>query len=164
MLSFKSNPFRSTFRWYRLIPLFANRSDTSTIFGIFDTNIMTSSPRLSPSLQSRTQSPQALWSAADRYVAIFLHLFANRRTLSPLALWPAVGRQERLWGIGILLRRISAVKQCVTELIQSSQSKKLNFFEFSRVSPGAYPLTKKPEDSGYEIAFTLKTLFMVRKH
>ena len=29
--------------------------------------------------------------------------------------------------------------------------KNLNFFEFSRVSPGAHPLTKKPEDSGYEI-------------
>ena len=37
-------------------------------------------------------------------------------------------------------------------LYHSSQSKNLNFFEFSRVSPGAYPLTKKPEDSEYEIA------------
>ena len=42
--------------------------------------------------------------------------------------------------------------QVVTELIQSSQSKNLNFFEFSRVFPGSHPLTKKPEDSGYEIA------------
>ena len=45
--------------------------------------------------------------------------------------------------------------EAVTELIQSSQSKKLNFFEFSRVSPGAYPLTKNPEDSGYEIGFAV---------
>ena len=43
-------------------------------------------------------------------------------------------------------RRISAVKQC--KPLQSSQLKKLEFF---RVSPGAHLLTKKPEDSGYEI-------------
>ena len=42
------------------------------------------------------------------------------------------------------------VKQC--KLFRDSQSKNLNFYEFSRVSPGAHPLTKKPEDSGHEIA------------
>ena len=47
--------------------------------------------------------------------------------------------------------------EAVTELIQSSQSKKIKFFEFSRVYPGAYPLTKKPEDSGYEIVHLLGT-------
>ena len=51
-------------------------------------------------------------------------------------------------------RRISAVKQC--KLLQGSQSKYLIFFEFSRVSPGAHPLTKKPEDSGYEIVTWLE--------
>ena len=30
--------------------------------------------------------------------------------------------------------------------------KKMIFFHYPRVSPGAAPLTKKPEDSGYEIA------------
>ena len=34
--------------------------------------------------------------------------------------------------------------------------KKIAFFEFSRVSPGDHPLTKKPEDSGYEIAGVLE--------
>ena len=29
--------------------------------------------------------------------------------------------------------------------------KKMIFFHYPRVSPGAAPLTKKPEDSGYEI-------------
>ena len=29
-------------------------------------------------------------------------------------------------------------------------------FQFPRVSPGNQPLAKEPEDSGYEIAFTLK--------
>ena len=29
--------------------------------------------------------------------------------------------------------------------------KKIIFFHYPRVSPGAAPLTKKPEDSGYEI-------------
>ena len=46
-------------------------------------------------------------------------------------------------------RNISAVKQWKS--LQGSQSKNLNFFEFPRVSTGAHPLTKKPEDSGYEI-------------
>ena len=45
--------------------------------------------------------------------------------------------------------RISAVTQC--KPLRSSQSKNLKFFEVSRVSPGAHRLTKKPEDSGYEI-------------
>ena len=38
------------------------------------------------------------------------------------------------------------------EVIAGQPIKKLNFFEFPRVSTGAHPLTKKPEDSGYEIA------------
>ena len=46
-------------------------------------------------------------------------------------------------------RRISAVKPC--KPLRSSQSKNLNFFEFSRVSPGTHPLTKNREDSVYEI-------------
>ena len=41
-------------------------------------------------------------------------------------------------------RMISAVKQC--KLLRASQSKNLNFFELSRVSSEAHPLTKKPED------------------
>ena len=53
--------------------------------------------------------------------------------------------------------------EAVTELIKSSQSKNLNFFEFSRVSPGAYPLTKKPEDSGYEIGETIEQPYYVMK-
>ena len=52
-------------------------------------------------------------------------------------------------------RMISAVKQWKPwrSLYRAANQKNLNFFEFSRVSPGAYPPTKKPEDSGYEIAF-----------
>ena len=46
-------------------------------------------------------------------------------------------------------RRISVVKQW--KPLQNSQSKNLNFFEVPRVSPSTHPLTKKPEDSGYEI-------------
>ena len=52
-------------------------------------------------------------------------------------------------------RMISAVKQwkplrsgaCTEQPIKRFKT----FFEFSRVSPGDHPLTKKPEDSGYEI-------------
>ena len=40
------------------------------------------------------------------------------------------------------------------QAVTGQQIIKIFFFEFSRVSPGAHPLTKKPEDSGYEIATT----------
>ena len=41
--------------------------------------------------------------------------------------------------------------QAVTWQPKGSQSKDLNFFEFSRVSPGDQSLVKEPEDSEYEI-------------
>ena len=40
---------------------------------------------------------------------------------------------------------ISAVKQ--RKALENNQSKKLNFFEFPRVSPGGQPLAKEREDS-----------------
>ena len=55
-------------------------------------------------------------------------------------------------------RKISAVKQWKS--LQGSQSKNLDFFEFPRVSTGAHPLTKKPEDSGYEIGFNPARKFL----
>ena len=56
-------------------------------------------------------------------------------------------------------RRISAVKQC--KPLWGSQSKKFYFFEFPRVSP-CDPLTKEPEDSGYEIGrYFAKTITTV---
>ena len=69
------------------------------------------------------------------------------RTQSPQALWPAVGRQERLGGTGILLPQdfFDKTMQAVTE------QKKIIFFEFSRISTGDQPLAKEPEDSWYEI-------------
>ena len=35
----------------------------------------------------------------------------------------------------------------------------INFFKFSRVSPGAHQLTKKPEDSGYKIVVYVEPRF-----
>ena len=49
-------------------------------------------------------------------------------------------------------RRISAVKQLIMQAVTRQPINKIFFFsEFSRVSPGAHPLTKKPEDSEYKI-------------
>ena len=36
-----------------------------------------------------------------------------------------------------------------------------NGVDYPRVSPGAHPLTKKPEDSGYEIELARKTEFEI---
>ena len=42
------------------------------------------------------------------------------------------------------------------EIITEHPMKNLNFFDVPRVSPDAHPLTKKPEDSGYEITWKLE--------
>ena len=74
--------------------------------------------------------------------------------LLPRVLWLFGERLVARRDSGVLefcYRRISAVKQC--KPLRSSQSKNSFFFRIpSRVSPGAHPLTKKPEDSGYEVA------------
>ena len=60
--------------------------------------------------------------------------------------------RERLWGTGILLPQDFCGK--TKQAVRGSQSKKLIFFELSRVSPGDQPLTKEPEDSEFQIADT----------
>ena len=40
--------------------------------------------------------------------------------------------------------------------LRNSQSKTLNFFHVPRISPSAHPLTKKPEDSRYDIDCKMK--------
>ena len=72
--------------------------------------------------------------------------------LVPRVLWLFGQRMGASRDSGVLefsYRKISAVKQW--KPLRGSQSKNLIFFEFPRVSTGAHPLTKKPEDSGYEI-------------
>ena len=74
------------------------------------------------------------------------------RNLVPRVLWlfgQRVGASRDSGVLEFSYRKISAVKQW--KPLRGSQSKNLFFFEFSRVSTGAHPLTKKPEDSGYEI-------------
>ena len=41
--------------------------------------------------------------------------------------------------------------------LRGSQSKNLNFFEFSRVFPDDQPLAKEPEDFGYKMAVETDT-------
>ena len=76
-------------------------------------------------------------------------LLAQSRTQSLQAFWSAGQRREDSGDIEFYYRRISAVKQW--KPLRNSQSKKLNFFDA--------PLTKKPEDSGYEIAFGVFCLY-----
>ena len=88
----------------------------------------------------------------------FAKIYQQGRTtqlfLVPRVLWifgQRMGARRDSEVLEFYYRSISAVKQC--KPLRSSQSKQFDFFEFSRVSPGALPLTKKPEDSGYEIGF-----------
>ena len=69
--------------------------------------------------------------------------------LVPRVLWLFSQRVGASRDSGVLefsYRKISAVKQWKS--LQGRQSKNFDFFEFPRVSTGAHPLTKKPEDSG----------------
>ena len=78
--------------------------------------------------------------------------FRQSRTQSPQALWPAVklNCQERLWGHRILLPEYFCGK--TMETVTEETIKKFEFFFYvPRVSSGAHPPTKKPEDSGYMI-------------
>ena len=79
--------------------------------------------------------------------------FNQNGNLVPRVLWvfgQRVGARRDSGVLEFCYRRISAVKPAMEQ--RGSQSKTNFFFEFSRVSPGAHPLTKKPEDSGNEIA------------
>ena len=80
----------------------------------------------------------------------------SRGNLVPRVLWlfgQRVGASRDSGVLEFCYRKISAVKQWKS--LKGSQSKNLNFFKFPRISTGAHPLTKKPEDSGYEIALPL---------
>ena len=76
-------------------------------------------------------------------------VYMQSRTQSLQAFWSAGQRREDSGDIKFYYRRISAVKQW--KPLRDSQSKKLNFFDVPQSLPGVAPLTKKPEDSGYEI-------------
>ena len=75
------------------------------------------------------------------------------RTQSPQALWPAVGRQERLWRIRKKLNFLIGCSVYAPSRLPLfyRRNPAVIKFQYPRVSPGAHPLTKRPEDSGYEI-------------
>ena len=58
----------------------------------------------------------------------------------------------RLWGHRILLPQDFCGK--TMETVTEQPIKKIEFFRCPQSLPGVAPLTKKPEDSGYEIATT----------
>ena len=78
-------------------------------------------------------------------------VFTQSRTQSPQASWSVGGRQERLWGNGIVPAGILRLT-ILSFVTVNSQSKHHFFFalplRYPRVSPGDHPLTKKTEDSG----------------
>ena len=59
----------------------------------------------------------------------------------------------RLWGHRILLPQDFCGK--TMETVTEQPIKKIEFFRCPQSLPGVAPLTKKPEDSGYEIAQSL---------
>ena len=99
------------------------------------------------------------------HISLSLMVVSKKNKINIILLWGEIGHQPisypESWIFGhqvgawrdsgaleFCYHRISAVKQC--KLLWGSQSKHLNFFEFSSVSPDAHLLTKKAEDSGYE--------------
>ena len=82
-------------------------------------------------------------------MSLWSHNELQSRTRVFRPFWSAGQRREDSGDIEFYYRRISAVKQW--KPLRNSQSKKLNFFRCPQSLPGVAPLTKKPEDSGYEI-------------
>ena len=62
----------------------------------------------------------------------------------------------RLWGHRILLPQDFCGK--TMETVTEQPIKKIEFFRCPQSLPGVAPLTKKPEDSGYEIDLLPKTM------
>jgi len=62
------------------------------------------------------------------------------------------GGWERLWDNGIYTAEILQLP-VLSFVTVNSQSKNHIFFHYPRVFPGDHPLTKKPEDSAYEIDY-----------
>ena len=60
----------------------------------------------------------------------------------------------RLWGHRILLPQDFCGK--TMETVTEQPIKKIEFFRCPQSLPGVAPLTKKPEDSGYDIADKMK--------
>ena len=88
----------------------------------------------------------------NRHTRVQARAVLRASNLVPRVLWlfgQRVGANRDSGVLEFSYRKISAVKQWKS--LQGSQSKNLDFFEFPRVSTGAHPLTKKPEDSGHEI-------------
>ena len=65
----------------------------------------------------------------------------------------------RLWGHRILLPQDFCGKTMAT--VTEQPIKKIEFFRCPQSLPGVAPLTKKPEDSGYEIGFKKTNAFEV---
>ena len=72
-------------------------------------------------------------------------------TQSPQVSWSAGGRWKRLFGNGLLPQESSVRLRIFNFFTVNSQSTKSNFFPLPQISLGDHPLTKKPEDPGYEI-------------
>ena len=142
-----------------------------------------------PTAQSRTQSPQAFWSAGGRLATNrwpkSLRTLATRlptailvpRAYDPLISGWIVGRGNsnfvprvfRLFGQRGNTRKTLRTSNFITtalsqdfcgktmETVTKQPIKKIEFFPCPQSLPGVAPLTKKPEDSGYEIVVTAVT-------
>ena len=80
---------------------------------------------------------------------LYFHIPHQSGTQSPLAFWSADGRQ----GNGEFEKNIFFLIGCpaTTSIVLPQKSCGNKIPVYPRVSTGAHPLTKKPEDSGYQI-------------
>ena len=77
--------------------------------------------------------------------------FWGRKTQTALKLVLDFKSPFKFWGFRITYRLPVGLP-----LLRKRPIKNIVQVDYPRVSPGAHPLTKKPEDSGYEIAKSMK--------
>ena len=122
---------------------------------------MRTNPRQSILGQSRPQSPLFFWSAPRTRTPLDkgsegsgdeIVLGQSRTQSLHAGFLVSRATPGRLWGHRILLPRDFCGK--TMETVTGQPIKKIEFFRCPQSLPGVAPLTKKPEDSGYEIGFS----------
>ena len=92
--------------------------------------------------------PCSIWHNSNLVVLLFLWFiyFWGRKNQSALKLVLDFESPSKFWGFRITYRLPVGLS-----LLRKRPIKNIVQIDYPRVSPGAHPLAKKPEDSGYEI-------------
>ena len=142
--------FRNS-EWLRqdLIPRISPQRDWCNVFPRYFCN--SNSNHFLAGFSSVGKFPCGIWHNSNLVVLLFLWFiyFWGRKNQSALKLVLDFESPSKFWGFRITYRLPVGLP-----LLRKRPIKNIVQIDYPRVSPGAHPLAKKPEDSGYEIGAT----------